>query len=319
MLQFVVFYHVAQVGPNWRDIYTEQMNLFEQSGLLDEAISTFLCYEGDEGLPFIPNGIAVRKYDKPAHEVQTLTFLKEFCDKLLFNIPVLYIHSKGVTAHLREPGVYESTTLWRRYLEEKVVTNRQECLDALTEYDHCGPLFSRNFLTRYNEGNEPRIAQREMPFYHGNFWWANSEHIKNLSISDLHSRPLHTKRGTVVSPDRQTCQELWVASKGRGKNVGSYMFTTPGPYTSDWTKPEVSRIHIEPILPGLNLSEIYQNKNIHWLYLPLRDILLEEMIRLGDNTEIKIGNILYRNSYPWEWVNETTLRLQGYKEDVEIL
>ena len=321
MREFVVFYHLAQIGPNWKAIYSEQMEVFKQSGLLDQALCTFLCYTGQEEFPFVPPNVVLKKYrEYPVHEAQTLRFLKAFCDKLSFNIPILYIHSKGVTAHLREPGVFENTVLWRRYLESKTVLNREECLDALLEYDHCGPLYSRNFITAYHYKDKTTYVEKEMPFYHGNFWWANSDHIKKLSYESMTSRGgVTTKHGITLGPEEKTCQELWVAQKGKGKNFGSYMFTALGVYTSDWGKPEPSYIHIEPIQVGQDLEALFKNKDIHWLYLPFRDITEEEMKRVKDNTEVKIGNILFRNIHPWYWTEDELLHLDGFKGGIEVL
>lgn len=99
-------------------------------------------------------------------EFPTLSVIKKDCEIMDCSTPILYIHLKGVTSNEHA---------WRNNLSNVVINNHKECLEALNDYNSCGPMLC-----------EPYVRDNKIPrHFSGNFWWSKSDHIKNLPNPDI--------------------------------------------------------------------------------------------------------------------------------------
>lgn len=108
--------------------------------------------------------------EKTISERITLKSIFDACQTEDFN--VLYLHTKGITAHLKFLSVpkfymnqYRIVQKWRQFLNWGVIENWRTQTRLVEEYFDVA---SVNFQTEPN------------PHYSGNFWWAKSSYIRNL-------------------------------------------------------------------------------------------------------------------------------------------
>jgi beta-1,4-mannosyl-glycoprotein beta-1,4-N-acetylglucosaminyltransferase len=101
------------------------------------------------------------------HEIPTLNKLKHLSESI-YNIKILYLHTKGITHEKSNYAVKFCVYEWIDMMLYFLVEKHQECISKLNSgYDSVGC----NYL-------EACISYPT--HYSGNFWWANSKHIKNL-------------------------------------------------------------------------------------------------------------------------------------------
>lgn len=108
-----------------------------------------------------------RNTDKSCTEDITLKRVWEDCKKE--DMKVLYFHSKGSTSYSTNVNVnnivkHKEYFYWRSFMNWAVLTNGARCENALGIYDIAGG--------DYHEEPSPHFC--------GNFWWATSDHIKQL-------------------------------------------------------------------------------------------------------------------------------------------
>lgn len=167
MSRIGIFYHVALMG-NWKEVDGQIMGKLKESGLLDRA-DLFVRNECKD----------LRQYEFP-----TLNMLDSF--SIRNDYSVLYIHTKGVSR--TEPSIAD----WRECMLYWNVERWKECVDKLDRgYDVVG------------------INIEDKPIRHlqGNFWWANTEHIRRLgTIEEVTFPPRHDLT------DRHKA-EFWVLSQ----------------------------------------------------------------------------------------------------------
>jgi hypothetical protein len=167
-----VFYHVF-LRNDWKSLVKEQLVIIIKSGLYDECkllnigvISTEEDYNDLKQL--VANiiydnkkmfKVEYRHTTENTYEFITLNWVKEMCDKE--DCYVFYHHTKGVSI-LPDNPEYLSKVDWRKCMTYFNVERWREMVENLISgVDICGIIYRRGF-------------------FWGNFWWSNSNWIKNL-------------------------------------------------------------------------------------------------------------------------------------------
>jgi hypothetical protein len=219
MPKIAIFYHVGQLG-NWHEIYTEQINRLQESGLLQKSSYFHISINGDEPLPFIPDNVKKIAYNEDkVLEANTLEYMWHFAQ----NNPdykILYLHTKGVTRYGIEL-LQEQTKAWRYYMEYFCVDNWEACCNTLDAFDTCGVQIEHK--ATYNTLDDP--IEIDATYYNGNFWWAKASYIKQLDPKFLYTSDTPWLRGK---------SELWI---GSGNPNAANLFTLEGenPYFIDYS------------------------------------------------------------------------------------
>lgn len=112
------------------------------------------------------NLIIINNDDTNLGEVPTLKLIKYFSDSITFNTKILYLFTKDNT--------YSNKNIdcWVKYMLYFLVKNGKNCINELEEYDSVG----------VNYHNKP------CKHWSGNFWWANSNYIKQLRLDNLKTK-----------------------------------------------------------------------------------------------------------------------------------
>jgi hypothetical protein len=105
--------------------------------------------------------------DPNLFEIPTLKLISEFSKKHP-SAKVLYLHSKGIS-YDKQSDLYACSTDWIKMMLHFLCKHSADSLKALDTCDTTGC----NLLHNPN------------PHYSGNFWWANANYIKKLSIEVL--------------------------------------------------------------------------------------------------------------------------------------
>jgi len=154
------FYHIGVIG-RWQSIVDEQLARIQSSGLYAKTEKIFTGFSGGEVNLALP-----KKFEKVVHdshiangEVATLQHLYKYCQNL-DSAKIWYIHTKGAS-HVADFEVAQSTEAWRKYLEYFIIDQHEACMKLLEKYDVVS-------------------AEWRQCVFAGNFWWARSNHIKNL-------------------------------------------------------------------------------------------------------------------------------------------
>jgi hypothetical protein len=170
------FCHVALIG-NGLNVIKDQIKTIKSSGLFEKTNKIFFGVNGNSPLnySFLKEfGEVINMQQMPINigEVPTIDFLHGFCTKIPSS-KIWYIHTKGATKRSRQ------VTAWRKYLEYFIIENYQDCIDALDSFDVCGvewEMENPNFKKIW--GFNPHKG------FSGNFWWANSNYVKNIPKSN---------------------------------------------------------------------------------------------------------------------------------------
>ena len=159
--KIAVFYHVYQHG-DWVQLVNEQLELLQLSGLYDACSFIHVGINGDQAFPFKGNKIKVEYNPAPwLEETPTLNALRVFCEQNE-NWKILYFHTKGLTQKSLE------TTDWRKVMEYFCIERWPDCIEKLNDHDTVGCLYVDTcYLGPYR-------------YYGGNFWWSNSEYVRQL-------------------------------------------------------------------------------------------------------------------------------------------
>lgn len=160
------FYHVCSV-PKGIEVFKDQLKLIKNSGLLNKIDKIFIGVLGDYfNFLNLPEYLSEPKlqvvyFSKNVNEMEfpTIINIKNFCDNSKENHKILYIHTKNV----RYPNSLNHYQ-WRKFLEYFNIERHFDCIKDLDTHDVCG------------------VNYKIKPWKHfsGNFWWANSQYIKNL-------------------------------------------------------------------------------------------------------------------------------------------
>lgn len=138
----------------------------KESGLLDNTYRIFVVLVGDYAPIY---KLELDNYEKvdiilgnnPTGEMDSLRLLWDIANKYTCNI--LYLHSKGVSRPHNE-----NIEAWIAYMEYFSIYQYEKCLESLKYNDAVGVDFYTN----------------PMPHFSGNFWWSNSDYIKQRSNYD---------------------------------------------------------------------------------------------------------------------------------------
>lgn len=218
------FYHIGVIG-RWRDIYEDQIESLDRSGLLAKTKKIFIGVAGGPINIDIPekSTIVVHNHNLIDGEVETLRKMHKFCG---FTPPskIWYLHTKGAShPEHSSPEVAFNVDAWRKYLEYFCIEKHQDCIDALDEFQVCGPMWG---------GCES--------IFIGNFWWARSDYVKTIT---------DTMEGRM-------CAEFNFINSGKptGKNFGKihwtpYTYRIANPYLTTPLKNQVSKPEPEPPTP----------------------------------------------------------------------
>jgi len=193
MKQLTVFYHlfIPNTSGTWVWWVDEQLGLIKESGLADVA-KVKMCITMPLGLigqikkdnsvyveksytdvvleyinshyPFVEI-LDLRDLSIQPNVFEGQTLKEVYSHSIKNDGYVLYIHNKGVTENFYNTwGVFGEDHRWRRYMQKHCISRWEECVSKLDEgYDCVGANYYKDFY----------------PFA-GNFWWATTEHIKNL-------------------------------------------------------------------------------------------------------------------------------------------
>lgn len=133
--------------------------------------------------------------NEPQGEMDTIKYLHDVCSKKEDNIPILYLHGKGVTR-----GNNQNVQDWVDLMEYFLIERWEDCFNKLKDYDTCGVNLNSEL---------PSIKIH----YSGNFWWSNSNYIKQLPRFDISNC---TVPYTMNNP-RSYC-EFWLTDSNFGKH-----------------------------------------------------------------------------------------------------
>jgi len=208
------FYHIAMMN-HYKSVVKAQVNRIIKSELYKNTTRIYVGVVGgklDIKLPpkfeIIYQSDDVKKYEFPT------------CNKFQNECMVWYIHTKGVSYHSSNKKRCDHCKKWRNTMEKYVIDNYKKCISALDEYDACGwtpttrrKRWKKALTTARRKKNKMRSHKKRLKWrkefkklklemnpkyktdssvlndmFHflGNFWWANSSHIRELS--DLKSQ-----------------------------------------------------------------------------------------------------------------------------------
>jgi len=165
-----IFFHVY-LKTGYSRILIDKFKKFKSSGLYDNANKIYLSLFGNVE----PNADFLNElkemYSKIEYAVitnatfnnepDTLNLMIKKANEYENNTPMLYLHTKGLS--YANPDLKKNVDAWVRYLDLYVLNKWEECVKALETNDAAGGFYVE----------DPKHFQ-------GNFWWANSDYIKNL-------------------------------------------------------------------------------------------------------------------------------------------
>jgi hypothetical protein len=164
IIRTCIFLHSCNLN-NDLHVINSMMTTLEDTDIINNVDKLFIF---NYGLPLnlvtkentsiinMPNN--VNEYENPTIKIIELFSAHNF------NCKILYIHTKGVS-HNRTSLSLNTIDDWRNYLLYMLCKHYKVCLNYLDTFDCVGCNFS------------------PLPFPHfsGNFWWANSNYIKNMN------------------------------------------------------------------------------------------------------------------------------------------
>jgi len=168
-------YHVAMMN-DWVPLVQEQEARLVKSGLLGVTSKVFVGMVGDADVKkwqmtteLSSKALIVRDPEIKHCENPTLNALYQEARSSPY-FKAWYIHTKGISSSLRTVGTKEmpagdpeAIRDWRLVMEYFVIDRFKDCISILNQCDVCGVKL-----------------QREHRYFSGNFWWANSTHLKRL-------------------------------------------------------------------------------------------------------------------------------------------
>ena len=254
------YYHIHLTDDPivWTSIFLEQMKCMEDSGLSqkidgmkvtciaqdDDRIGMFvkLCesYDIPMELTAVKNPFANdrdmlynRNNDNSCTESITLKRIYEDCKNEDMN--VLYFHSKGSTSYSTNVSIdsirkHKEYFYWRAFMNWAVLTEWAFCETALSVYDIAGGDYH----------TEPS------PHFCGNFWWATSNHIRQLP-DPLDKTWWYNLQKTTTDPwIRQApvrmYDEMWIGAREGIKAYDIVMVDDKRPVNGCMTKIDCERI-----------------------------------------------------------------------------
>lgn len=170
-----VFIH-TYCARDYQSILYNKIKKFKSAGLWSEISRLWIPVSGMKQedkdffkiIKMLNKKIEVFEHQDPVfnNEPDTLNFIKFRANEVEKNTPMLYMHTKGVT--YTHPTLRRNVEAWVRYLDLWTISHWKECVKALETHDCAAGFF----------------IDHPLPHYQGNFWWANSDYLKNLITLD---------------------------------------------------------------------------------------------------------------------------------------
>ena len=165
-----IYFHICMIGA-WRQVVSNLLKTCSVSGVLDKCTRCHLVVLGSTDdfsilkrmiVPY-PKckfrffGHYIARYERTA-----LGIMHSDAVTSLANFKVLYLHSKGVSRPLtvENRGIAD----WVQFMTYFLLHRNDICIRVLDKVDVCG------------------VSLQQEPSIHlsGNFWWANSNHVRTL-------------------------------------------------------------------------------------------------------------------------------------------
>lgn len=188
-----IYMHIATMG-HFNQIVNKMLDKINSSGLYDKADEINLNVCGDGSLLDIKKmpkyNITNETQDIEKCEFPTLDKIWEDCQ--IENSKVLYIHTKGASEPQNVPE--QRYRNWIKNLHYFNIEKWEDNIKNLETYDTSGINYEKNPMENQNLILQKSVAlikksgqyTNASHHYKGNFWWANSCHIKKLKKpSDL--------------------------------------------------------------------------------------------------------------------------------------
>lgn len=167
-MKIIAYYHILLIN-NWEEIVKSQVELINESGLIDEIEEIKIgCLGSDENMELLktilPDKYVIHYHSANIHEYEFATLrLIEQDAKTEKPYYGLYFHTKGVSFPGNSGGKY-----WRDYMNYYNICLWKECQKKLRKgYDTCG-------VKLLTESDYPAYKLH----YSGNFFWFKSSYIK---------------------------------------------------------------------------------------------------------------------------------------------
>ena len=182
-MNIVVFIHVYTVN-NWFNIIKSQLERIKNSGLLNYSNVKISVNKDtyDTDINLLHSLIINYKNVEIIHigvntfcgECTTINLIKDYCDNLIDEKNILYIHTKGVTQYksIRELPVDG----WRNMMEYYLIDKWNDCVDKLNkyQYDCCGINYQDHSAMIDGELKLIKI-------FNGNFFWCKSKYVRKIN------------------------------------------------------------------------------------------------------------------------------------------
>jgi hypothetical protein len=152
------FHHIC-LKNNGYEIYEDQLELLESSGLYNASEVIFCSVLGDITNIIFPDKYKIVFHSKDFDNEETRMLEFMYNNSLKYIGKYYYIHTKGVNHHNGPSEFYVHD--WRKYMEYFVVEGWKDCVKDLDNFDLAG--------VNYSEQNKPHFS--------GNFWWARSDYV----------------------------------------------------------------------------------------------------------------------------------------------
>jgi hypothetical protein len=167
-----IFFHVY-LKNDFSHILLGKFKKFKASGLYEKANKIYLTLFGDieQHQEFLTDLkdlyskieyvlITNKEFD---NEADTFNFMLKKAESYEKNTPMLYVHTKGVSH--THPILKKNINAWVRYLDLYTINKWERCIQGLEDNDAAGGFYVGGSSAHFQ----------------GNFFWANSNYIKNLS------------------------------------------------------------------------------------------------------------------------------------------
>lgn len=171
-MKLKVFYHICAIR-HCVSVVEEQMAALLYSGLLGapelQAVYCFLTANDLGSLNYIKAllgrygskvVVVAESLDTTRYERFTLESIADYLDD---TDGVLYIHSKGVSQ--TDPEKVANVAEWTRAMNDYLIGRWRECVGYLNG--------AADIVGAY-------YADRPLPHFQGNFWWARADYFKKL-------------------------------------------------------------------------------------------------------------------------------------------
>ena len=203
MMDCYIFWHIYVDFKNPDNaiyIILRQWEKIKTSCLYDRCKHIYIGYVGCCEFPCVhivnDSKVSIIRHERYGYEHVTTYELKKFCDSVSKNVAVLYFHNRGCT---RQTNL--ACHDWTIMLEEFNINQWRKSIELLHTHHTAGC----ELIPQTHRYKSNTLVYH----YSGNFWWACSGYIKNLSYPK--------------TIDRYEESEMWILQNVTKHNV--YMRT----------------------------------------------------------------------------------------------